>query len=497
MQRPLTQFVRALRTADVRVSPAETLDAIRVVDTIGWADRARLKDALGATLAKSRDEQAVFEACFDQFFRFASFAADDPAQVTDEAPQAQADGEDDTAASVAAGEGSGGGAGAAGNTGDGESDIRGDTARPDATARIRAMPVGAAASPLGRLLMADDHNALATAIARAAGAHRLEEIQVFTQQGLYTRRILGTLGQAALMDEIAALESSVTPLDRRLAAALRERHDRLRGQIRDYVEGQFLLHADARGEHLRESLLRNARIANIARHDYALMRRVVERMARHLAAAHSRKRRVRRRGQLDVARMLRKNLRYDANMIELAWKSRRIERPRVFVVCDVSGSVALYARFMLLFIYSLQDVLPRTRAFAFAARLGEVTDLFEQHDLDTAIERTLAEHGQGSTDYATALRDFEALALDDIDRRATVLILGDARNNEGEPRADLLRRIRERCHRLVWLNPEPRASWDTGDSVIGRYRPHCHQLRECRSLAQLERVVSALLRNAR
>lgn len=496
MERTLANFVRALRTADVRVSTAETLDAFRAAEMIGWRDRQRFKDALGTVLSKSRDESEAFDACFDRFFRFDDF--DSAAQRPSGADDAPTPGSPDPSAGPGAEPAAGPGES---NGGDGSDPPQPDRApgnggdmpqQGPGTASGQAM--SAPSSPLGRLLMAADRAALSMAISQAARAQQLENINVFTQQGLYTRRILEHMGRAELIGEVTALGASTAAPDRRLGSELRTRHDRLRLQIRDYVESQFLLHADARGERLRSEMVRKARVTNVARYNDPLMRRVIERMARRLVAAHSRKRRVTKRGTLNLPRMMRKNMRHDGNMIELAWKSKRIDRPRVFAVCDVSGSVASYARFMLMFLYSLGDVLPKVRAFAFSSQLGEVTDLFKQYELDEAIKRTLAEYGQGSTDYGRALADFEALALDDVDRRSTVIILGDARNNDGDPRTDLLRKIYQRSQRVIWLNPEPRVAWDSGDSEMGRYRAHCHQLNECGSLAQLERVVSGLLR---
>ena len=156
--------------------------------------------------------------------------------------------------------------------------------------------------------------------------------------------------------------------------------------------------------------------------------------------------------------------------------------------------MAQVARFLLMFLYSLNEVLPKVRSFAFSGRLGEVTDLFNEKDIEEAITETLREHGGGSTDYGQALLDLEALALDDIDHRTTVIILGDARSNFGNPRSDVLDRIHDRARRVIWLNPEPRGLWDTGDSVMHRFRAHCDRTEVCASLRDLERVVSDLLR---
>jgi len=220
---------------------------------------------------------------------------------------------------------------------------------------------------------------------------------------------------------------------------------------------------------------------------------LVHRMARKLVAAYSRRRKVFRRGQLHVPRTLRRNMKYDDAIFDLHWKQVKTDQPKVFAICDVSGSVANYARFMLMFLYSLEEVLPKVRSFAFSSDLGEVSALFSRNDIDDAIALTLRQYGSGSTDYGQALADFRKLCLDDIDRRTTVIMLGDARNNYGDARTDVLKEIYDRARRVLWLNPEPRSMWNTGDSEMRHYSPYCHQVEECGTLTQLERVISRLL----
>ena len=125
-------------------------------------------------------------------------------------------------------------------------------------------------------------------------------------------------------------------------------------------------------------------------------------------------------------------------------------------MCDVSGSVSAYAKFLLMFLYSLYDVLPRVRSFAFSNHLGEVSELFDQHPVEKAVELVNWQYG-GATDYGNSLMDFAKLALDDIDSQTTVIILGDARNNNGDPRLDIMQSIYARAKQVIWLNPESRS----------------------------------------
>lgn len=484
MERTLANFIRALRMADVRISTSETLDAFRTAELTGWRDRTALKEALALTLPKTAEEKDAFDACFEQYFRFDDFRSDtDSGRQDDSDPNGEDEGDSE-------GQGDSEGEG----KGDAEGQAQSGSDAEELEELIHPGEMSEANSELGRLLMSGDSSQLALSIANAARETNLEEIKVFTQKGLFTRRIMEAMGLSELQQELEDLNGSNELQDRRLGSELKRRRDGLREQIRDHVERQFLLHADARGDRLREEMLRNVKLSNVEHRNFRHLRMLVQKMAKQLATAHSRRRRVTKRGVLNVPKMLRRNMRHGGEMVELAWKSTKIDRPKVYAICDVSGSMTTYARFMLMLLYSLEEVLPNVRAFAFSSDLGEVTDLFQREDIDDAIALTLKDFGGGSTDYGQAFEDFERLAGRDLDHRSTLIILGDARNNYGQAQTELLRGFRDRSKRVIWLNPEPERAWGSGDSEMRRYQAHVHQANVCNSLQHLERVVSGLLR---
>lgn len=352
----------------------------------------------------------------------------------------------------------------------------------------------AAQSALGQLLTRGNATEISAAIHSAGQRVDVHRIQVFTQKGVYTRRIMEAMGLAELQEEMARLGAGASASGRRLAHDLARRRDGLRERVRDYVEHQFLLHADVTGRRLREDLLRDVRIGTLDPRHQRQARELILRMARRLVAAYSRRKKVFDRGSLHVPRTLRRNMKYDDAVFELQWKAVKVDRPKIFAVCDVSGSVASYASFMLMFLYSLSAVLPKVRSFAFSSDLGEVSELFAHQSIDMAMALTLKRYGGGSTDYGQAFADFTRLCLDDLDRRTTVIVLGDARNNFGDNRMDELRKVYERSRRVIWLNPESRTVWNTGDSEMRHFAIYCHQVLECGTLAQLERAVSRLLK---
>lgn len=446
MDGPLIEFFRAARSAGLRISPAESIDAARAVRVVGWDDRARLRDALSLVLAKTVEEKRRFEDCFDLFFRRDAFAAED------RTPE-----EHGAAPPGAPGEGQGGGVGSA----------------------------------LGRMLLAGDQAGLAAAMETAAEEAGVRNIAVFTQVNLLARRMLERMGLAALERDIAASEGTET------GARLRRGRDMLRERARDLVRQNLLLFAEGENERWRERMLAETRLSAIDRRDQARMRVLVRAMARRLAVLHGRSRKRARRGVLDARRTLRRNMAWGGTPFHTVWKRQKVDKPRLVVLCDVSGSVAAVAQFLLLFLYEMKEALSGLRAFAFAGELVEVSEILEREEMDRAIARIMARVGFGSSNYGNSLADFERGFMHILDRRTTVVILGDGRGNRTDPRVDILQRMANRSRQVVWLNPEPRTLWGTGDSDMLRYAPHCRVTAVCATLQQLERVVSDLLKDTR
>ena len=439
MSHPLEGFIRALRACDVPVSVREATEAYRTVEIVGYGERRFLKDALGIVMAKTHDEKLSFEACFDLYFARAELA---------------------------------------------------DTAE---AAEARRQAEGEAAETLADRLLAGDSAALAQTMEAAGTAVGVQEIRFFTQRGYFTRRILDAMGLREMEERIQALREAGDQGSLGVAEALEKGRAYLLGEARAYVERQHEIFARPASQRLREEFLERTRLSALDERDYARMHNLVRRMAKRLAAKHSLHKRRRRRGQLDVRRTLRANMGRDGIPFEVIWRRRKIDRPSVIAICDVSRSVAAAARFLLLFLHSLNELLRDMRAFAFSDSLIEVTDVLDEQGIDDAIKTIMRDIGYRSTDYGQAFADFKASHLAAIDRKTTVIILGDGRSNMTEPRADILETIYRRARRVIWLNPEPKTFWGTGDSEMPRFRPYCHLATHCSTVKDLERVIDDLL----
>lgn len=455
MRENLHRFFRAARGAGVRVSPAESIDAMRAVSAVGFSDRAVLRDTFLLTLAKTQDEKRALGDCFDLFF-----SQPEPQQESSEQQQTS----DDQNASGA----------------NPEADAHGDNAG------------GAESESLGSLaqmLLSQDRSAISTAIANASGAASLPDIRYFTQRGIFQTRILNAMGIERLRDDIDDLTASNPPLAERLQEALTG----LRGTVRDAVSQALLLYGREEAENLRNEILRNAPLARIEPRQVEQMRALIRQIARRLRERYSKPRKRQRRGHLDVRRTLRRNAAWGGVPFLTAWKRKHRDRPKIVALCDVSGSVARVSDFFLLLIHSLHEVVDDVRSFAFSGHLIEVSDILEKKSPEEAMKEIMSKVGFGSSDYGNSFADFEHGWMSAITPQTTVIVLGDARSNNLDPRADILRRIGERSKRLVWLNPEGRMVWGFGDSEMPRYATFCSVVRQCATARQLERAVSDIV----
>jgi uncharacterized protein with von Willebrand factor type A (vWA) domain len=232
--------------------------------------------------------------------------------------------------------------------------------------------------------------------------------------------------------------------------------------------------------------------------DLAAVHRVVTQLRRRLATQGMQMRGHRRHAQVDVRRTMRASLQTGGVPVELKFRPRRPKRPEIYVLCDVSTSVTSASVFFLSVLHALHDTFRKMRSFVFIERISEVTDIFEhERNFKAVSERIGSDAGvadiSGYTDYGRVWSEFLVQVEDDLHPRATVIVLGDARTNGRDPRADIFAQIAARAGRTFWLNPEPRLYWNYGDSVIAAYEEFCTAF-ECWTTAQLEDFVRALTR---
>ncbi|MET8954255.1 VWA domain-containing protein [Streptomyces sp. NPDC004533] len=441
----LTGLVGALRSHGMRIGTGETVDAAQAAELLGLADRELLREGLAAALLHSEGQRRVFDAVFDVYF---------PARVGVRTGDAPADREE----------------------------LRGR---------------------LADALAADDRAAMARLAVEAVdgfGGYGSSP----GSDGWSSYQTLDRLRPQTLMarvrDSIRAQQDVAGFTDRLLEDEVRRRIEAFRQQVA--VEARRRV-AERRGP---DEIARRAVATTADRVDFlfagrdqlAELRRVVQPLARKLATRLAARRRRAARGTIDLRRTLRGSLSTGGVPIRPVLRRRRPARPELVLLCDVSGSVSGFSDFTMLLVQALHDQFSKVRVFAFVNQVDEVTRILAHGAADPGAlsarirsEATLT-GWHDSSDYGTTFGEFTERYPDAVGSRTTVLVLGDARTNMGDPNLPAVRNIGGRARRVYWLNPEPRSLWGTGDSAAPEYAGVV-EMYECRNARQLSAIISRLL----
>ncbi|MEU2658841.1 VWA domain-containing protein [Streptomyces sp. NPDC007325] len=468
----LTALVAALRDHGFGIGTGETVDAGLALEAIGFTDRRRVREALAATLLHGERQRPVFDRVFDLYF---------PAKATAPTTATDPDDPDDRADAIHATAGH-----AAGDPGD-----PGDAGLVGLRARIAEALAAGDTALLDRL--AAEAVAGWGAYGSGPGTDGWSSYQTLSR--LRPETLLARV-RAARTASGREPEFTDRLLDDEIRRAIEGFRERVRTEARRRV-------ADRKG---RDRVARRAVAGTADRVDFLLagreqldeLRRTVRPLARKLATRLAARRRRAARGEIDLRRTLRGSLSTGGVPVRPVLRRRRPGRPELVLLCDVSGSVAGFAEFTMALVQALHDQFSRVRVFAFVNRVDEVTGLLARGAADPAGlgERILAEarltgwHGQ--SDYGTALDEFVERYADALGPRTVVFVLGDARTNRADPRAESLRLIAERARRVHWLNPEQPALWGTGDSVAPLYA-ELVDMWPCRNARRLGELIGRLL----
>ena len=475
----LGDFIGELRAAGIPVSMSEHVDAARAVEVIDLADRSLVRSSLAATLVKDGDHLPVFYTAFDVFFANRSWQnAQDVLDGLEES--------DDGAEAPD---------GAAGATGPGQS--RGDGGGPSSSLSAQEL-----ADLLFRALRDGDRGALRHAAGEAVTRYAGMEPGRPVGGTYYLYRTLRNLDLENLerrLNELGGDPSAEEVVQRIARDEAHARVEMLKSEIERVIRERLVddRGAEALAKSVRRPLPEDLDVMHANRDEMAQLERALRPLSRKLAVRLARRRRRRNRGPVDLRHTVRRSLSTGGVPMDLRFKPPHPAKPEIIVIADISGSVASFARFTLHLVHAISSQFSKVRSFVFVDGLDEVTRLFEGTDEPAeAVARINAEADviafDGHSDYGRALLTFHEAYADQITRRATILILGDARNNYHQAHAEVLADLRYRAKAVYWLNPEPTSYWNSGDSIIGQYAPYCDRVIECRTLRQLEAFVGGL-----
>lgn len=460
----LTDFCAELRHVGIPVSMVEAMDGADALRHVDLGDREAVRHALGATLVKNARHQRAFDTAFDVFFGVRS--------ATD-------DSDDDEAADRAPGSDGGTGGGGGGDI-DELFEALLDALGSNDDVRLRSLVRRA----VSRLSGFQPGRPVGGRYYLYRVMHRLDAERL--RQGLLEMVLTGEIERETLDDRIA---------EDRVA----EQVDRLRDEVQAEILRRLV--AD-RGEEavartLRAPLVEDIDLMHATREELEEISLRIAPLARKLASRLAARRRHGRKGRLDVRRTIRRSLAHGGALVDPKWRPRRISKPELVLLCDVSGSMATFARFTMQLTYAIGHQFSNLRAFAFIDGIDEVTRFFgpgtDFHEAmsDMGAEAELVRR-DGHSDYGAALQVFADRFGDAVTPRSTVIVTGDARNNYRETGEEVLAAIADRARALHWLNPEAARYWDTGDSIMSTYRPLCDGVHEVRTLRQLERFVERI-----
>ena len=454
----LTDFADELRTIGIPVSMVEVIDAATALEYTDLSDPDNLRATLGATLIKNTRHYRAFDAAFDVFFGLAS--------------RSQAESDHQGSGSTAAGSGAAGSGGMA-ESGDDLLDGLVDA------------------------LMRGDRDHLRMLISRAVTLYAGMQPGRPVGGRYYTYRVLKRIDSEALLARLLAaitVPESISEVDRRLG---QDEADRMLQEVRDELEREVTarLVEDRGAQQVAASrrlpLVEDIDLMHATRAEIAEVEKAIAPLARKLSTRLSQRRKHGRSGRLDVRRTIRRSLGHGGVLLEPQFKQPRVSKPEIVVLCDLSGSMATFARFTMQLTYAIASELSRVRVFGFVDALDEVTEYFGTGtDFADGLIRMGSEadvvRSDGHSDYGRSFQDMWEKYADAVTSRTSVIITGDARNNYRNSGAEYLDRIVERSRATFWLNPEPSRYWDTGDSIMSQYGQRCDVVDQVRTLRQLE-----------
>lgn len=454
MQKRMVEFIRALRAAGVRVSLAESQDAMFGVDYAGVRDAAAFKHTMKATLVKNHRDQSTFEYFFPLFFSNSKPPLENiMEQLTDEqqsmlkaAMQSMMDALRGLMDRLLEG-------------------------RPFSDEELRRLGEMSGLPQGDQMYM------------RSWFERRMNRQVGLTQMARMLDDMLDELAEMGLDGEtLAELESML----RGNLAGLSE-------QISQHVGGSLAEQMAQRPPDERPDLL-DVPLQHLDSGDIDDIRDEIRRLAARLRSRAALRQKRAKSGQFDPRKTIRRNMRYGGVPMEVQFR-RKHKKPSLILICDLSASMRYAVEFLLTMVYELSDQVRRTHSFIFISDLVDVSAALAELPPREAVARIMIENPPGyySTDLGSSLNTFQQNHMALVDSRTTILFFGDGRNNYNDPRLDIAREMQRKGRRLVWFCPEPRSQWGTGDSDMWEYSMHADNVFMVRNLRQLTDSVDRLL----
>ncbi len=432
-----------LRAAEVRISVAESIDAMRAVGAAGL-ECVRMREALAAALIKDEADRVRFDEVFARHFAAARSIGDRPRPSR------------------------GGRIGVAGSAGGPSDGGAADEPRPPAR-DDQEPPRGAGRTPRPSVEQEDE---AAEASARPgapaegrANADR-EGDAAAAARGLSADATAAAAGDPGAAEDRQAGDAEVAGTGDRAESDAPGPEAGRAAALRAIERMPFAAYSDAEYGTAHDALA-------------VIRRRFRLRVSRRLRIASA--------GRIDFRRTIRAALQHGGALGDLRFRARRPRHVDLLILADLSGSMKYASTLMLEIVAGARECFRRVRSLVYIDRIAEAG--FERGHLVMTPPLDL----YARSDFGRVLgevRDHRATLLS---RTTVIVIMGDGRNNRRPARADLLRDLARTCRAVFWLNPEPPARWNTGDSAIRQYAREVTAMIECANLRDLERGLARVV----
>ena len=455
MKEPILEFINGLKFRGARVSISETMDALNGVSVVGVEDRDTFKGALRTTLIKDSKDLPIFEELFDAYFSPLPILSTEKTELEEKL-----------------------------------------------SSLLREMKGDLSDNFIN--FMEGDPRTMMEMLLFAADEANLQDIRFQIQSGYYFTKMAGALSSMGMERELDTFidllegsgEQDGALGEEDIRGIYEGRLEAMKELIRDAIKREENKHRGEKKDFDIPDNIGERGFSELTENEIEEMREIIKEMVKKMKDALSLRERHMRRGRFDIKRTLRAAQQYGGVPIKVVWKKRKKNKGQIVTLCDVSRSVWNASRFMLNLLYSLQDQFDRVRSFVFVSDLGEVTDCFDRYDINEALNKLIFEAGinfYSYTDYGEVLLKFYREYLDIVNRKTTVIIIGDARNNYMAHNSWALDKIKGKARKVYWLNNEPTNWWGSGDSEMKEFLPYVTEARECRNLKQLSKFIQELI----
>lgn len=469
MDQRMVEFIAALRSSGVRISIAESTDALRAIEHIDMINKPLFQSALQTVLIKESRDRETFYELFPMYF-----GSDTP-------PMQQP-----------------------GDNGLSEEEQR------KLQEMFQQMLAGMTPEQLKQLF---------EAMMSGQQMDQQEIRNMMQQSGIFPMPRMSSRSRAwmthcvlcdmrfdmleemlaQLIEQLREAGVSEEALQQIVQAA-HQNQQALAEQIEQQV-GRQMLEESQRNSSPRRTMdeMLDRPFESMKRQDVDELRRVVQQLAARIRSRAALRQRRGKAGTLDAKHTIRTSLQYGGVPIVMRHRRRHL-KPKIVILCDLSYSMRPVASFTLLLIYALHDQISRTRSFAYIDDLTDISTDFAELRPEQALEQVMDRvrpPGSYMTDLGNSLKTFVRDHLHCIDHRTTFIVLGDGRNNYRNPHLKAFDEICRRTRRVIWFNPEAPYMWgqeypDTLNSDMLEYAELCDAVHHVSNVRQLIAAVETL-----